>query len=155
MTVRNITFNGISGLFGVALLYNIGLITIVDNLITNCSNFGFGLFSLEKVGITVIDSLIINEVIAEGSSDEYFFWVNINEGSNITYNNVTIQKTQINDQPLIYIEECVDSVSITDMTIENVTISPTINMIVTSSLTALNINGMQFANVTSNDEELS
>ena len=126
---NNNTFVGVSGLFGGAYIYNAGEINMKDNIYVNSSDFGIGMMNFMSTESVKIDGITIDNVVATGTSFNYGINFKVNEGSNITINNLNTTNSNMGFQSLIHVGSMINKFTLTNSKIESTSLSSNIALV--------------------------
>ena len=148
----NNTWRNVSGIYGGAYIYNSGPVVITDNIYTDSSNFGFALVSFEEVNGVTIQNFTVDNLDSTGTSDEYFFYLYVNEGYGVSIDNLVVTNTQINYQSVLFVDEFIDYIEISNSEITNCQVSPGVSAYDLGAFYHSEIANITFTNVTSTDE---
>ena len=106
----------------------------------------------EGTETVTLDGIHIENVVATGTPVDYFFYINLVEGSDFILNRLNFTNNEVNVQPMVYLDLPLNKVSISNSVFKNVKVGSDTAMFMLTKLNIVYIDNLEFINVQSSSD---
>ena len=153
--MTNNQFYNVSCLQGAAYAVVSDKFIIENDLYADSTDFGFDTYAIMDTNEVIIKNVTTRNVNATGSSSEYYFYLRMNNGGNVTVDGLYFENSNVGQQRGLFVQGNMNTFIMTNLNFLNVLVGTGNTLINTGAFNKLEIYNTTFTNVqneTPNDE---